>query len=263
MSGLLLPTDRDVGPFEESSHLIGDRSALHETAAEQGYLYLQSFVPDSLLLPVRSFTREAFAQYGWVRPDEENPPTMQAVPDAKLSGRGWDDRDWVQFQLTFSKHPDFLALAEAPYIMEVLEAIMGEAPWLASMNFCHIKLPGNPEQTTLPHQDAWYLPQCKRMWTMWVPLVDTPFEVGPLGVVAGSQKRDVEDHFTAFSGLQVEPKVEFASSEVKAGDVVFYAARTIHCQWSNVSTTFAQVSADVRYEPKSVGKDSKLRRKPK
>ncbi len=260
MSGLLLPAERQVSPLEDSSQLLDDPDALHACAREQGFVYLHHFLPESLLDPVRAFTRESFADYGWVQKDADNRPAMKAVAGVKLSGRGWDDRDWVQFQLRFSKHPDFLALAEAPLVMDVLEAIMGEPAWLASMNFCWIKLPGSPSQTTLPHQDEWYLPHCQSMWTMWVPLVDTPFEVGPLGVVPRSHERGVQDHFTAFSGLQVEPEVDWQSSEVYAGDVIFFAARTIHCAWSNVSPTFARVSADIRYEPRSVGKDSKLRK---
>jgi len=256
----MLPAERGVSPFNESSHLLDDPDALRLAAADEGYLHFRGLLPDSLLTPVRAFTREAFAKFGWVQADQDNAPVMQAVPDAKLAGRAWDDRDWVQFQLHFSKHPDFLALAEAPIVMETLAAIMGEEAWLASMNFCWIQLPGCPEQTTLPHQDEWYLPHCDSMWTMWVPLVDMPLDVGPLGVVPGSQKLSVKDHFTAFSGLQVEPKVEWSSNEVRAGDVVFFSSRTIHCAWSNVSPTLAQVSAEIRYEPRSVGKDSKLRR---
>ncbi len=260
MSVLMLPEERRVSPFDESSKLLAEPGALRSAAADQGYLHFRALLPDSLLAPVRAFTREAFAKFGWIHADSDNPPIIKAIPDAKLSGRGWDDRDWVQFQLHFCKHPEFLALAEAPLVMEILEAIMGEPAWLASMNFCWIQLPGCPEQTTLPHQDEWYLPHCDSMWTLWVPLVDMPFEVGPLGVVPGSQRRSVKDHFTAFSGLQVEPKVDWASNEVGAGDVVFFSSRTIHCAWSNVSPTLAQVSAEIRYEPRSVGKDSKLHR---
>ena len=260
VSGILLPADREVSPFSESSHLLDDPAALHAAAADQGYLYFRSFIPESLLAPVRAFTREAFEGFGWIQNSTDNPPEMSGIPGTKLCVRGWDDRDWVQFQLAFSKHPDFLALAESPLMMGILEAILGEPAWLATMNFCWINLPGNPEQTTLPHQDEWYLPRCDSMWTLWAPLVDMPIDVGPLGVVPGSQHRSVRDHFTAFSGLQVEPKVEWATNGVKAGDVVFFSSRTIHCSWSNMSDTLAQVSAEIRYEPRSVGKNSKLRK---
>jgi len=256
----MLPGERRVSPFNESSQLLDEREELRSVAKDQGYLHFRGLIPESLLAPVRAFTREAFVNVGWVQEDAKNQPIMQAMPDAKLSGKGWDDRDWVKFQPVFCKHPDFLALAEAPFIMDIHEAVMGEPAWLASMNFCWIQLPGCPEQTTLPHQDEWYLPHCDSMWTLWVPLVDMPLDVGPLGVVPGSQRRDVKDHFTAFSGLQVEPKVDWVSNEVKAGDVVFFSSRTIHCAWSNVSPKLAQVSAEIRYEPRSVGEDSKLRR---
>ena len=260
MSVLMLPAERRVSPFNESSHLLDDPGALRSGAADLGYLHFRELLPDSLLAPVRAFTRAAFAEFGWVRADPDNPPVIEAIPGAKLSARAWDDRDWVQFQLNFCKHPCFLTLAEAPIVTEILEAIMGEPAWLASMNFCWIQLPGSPEHTTLPHQDEWYLPHCDSMWTLWVPLVDMSLEVGPLGVVSGSHRRSVKDHFTAFSGLQVEPKVDWTSNEARAGDVVFFASRTIHCAWSNVSPTLAQVSAEIRYEPRSVGKESKLRR---
>lgn len=256
----MIPAERQVSPFEESSYLLGDPDGIRAVAEDRGYVHFRALIPETLIAPVRAFSREAFSKFGWVHADQGNTPEMKAVAGAKLSARGWDDRDWVQFQLEFCKHADFLALAEAPVVTEILEAILAEPVWLASMNFCWIQLPGSPEQTTLPHQDQWYLPRCDSMWTLWVPLVNMSLDVGPLGVVPGSQRRPVKDHFTAFSGLQVEPKVTWASNDVRAGDVVFFSSRTIHCAWSNVSPTLAQVSAEIRYEPRSVGKDSKLRR---
>jgi ectoine hydroxylase-related dioxygenase (phytanoyl-CoA dioxygenase family) len=181
------------------------------------------------------------------------------VPGAKLEGRGWDDPRWLDFQYELSSHPDFLAMAEDRRIAGILEALFGEPAQLATVNFCWIKLPGSPEHTTLPHQDQWYLPSCPRMWTVWVPLVDTPLEVGPLGVVPGSHRGGVWPHVDRFTGIDVAPDVEWASSEVRAGDAVFFGARTVHCAWSNVSEARARVSMDIRYEPQSVGAASRLR----
>jgi len=256
---LLLPEDRRLVAMEDSSHLLAEPDLLRSAARESGYLFFRGFLPDTLVAAVREFTREAFSAHGWVESDGHNSPTMRAVQGAKLTGRGWDDQNWFQFQSVFSKHPDFLQLAEAPSVMAVLEAVMDEPAWLASTNFCWIKLPGSPAHTTLPHQDEWYLPSCKSMWTMWLPLVHTPFDVGPLGVVPGSHKHGLQEHIDAFSGMLVDPEKVWASNEMRAGDVVFFSARTIHCAWSNVSPTLARVSADVRYEPRSVGRNSKLR----
>jgi ectoine hydroxylase-related dioxygenase (phytanoyl-CoA dioxygenase family) len=255
----LLPERHRVESFTDSSPLLDEPAALRATAQKDGYLYLPRLIPTSLVAPVRALARSEFAHHGWIEPDNANPPFMTAVPDARLESRGWDDPRWVEFQCRFSSHPDFLAAARCDEIISVLEAIMAEPPWLAEVNFCWLKLPGSPEHTTLPHQDQWYVPHCERMWTAWIPLVDTPFEVGPLGVIAGSHLRGQWHHHDAFSGISVPDDVEWRSSEVQPGDVVFFGAFTVHCAWSNVSETCARVSADVRYEPKSVGYRSELR----
>ncbi len=256
---MLLPEHRCLAPFDDSSSLLDEPAKLLATAQEQGYLYFPCLIPEALIAPVRALARDAFTRNGWVRADSTNPPIMTAVPEARLEGRGWDDPRWVEFQHYFSRHPDFLAVAESDRIMHVLNAILTEPAWLAETNFCWLKLPGSPEHTTLPHQDLWYVPLCERMWTAWLPLVDTPFEVGPLGVVAGSHHRGLWHHQNAFSGIAVPDDVEWRSSEVRAGDVVFFGALTIHCAWSNVSDRKARVSADVRYEPRSTGSRSVLR----
>ena len=259
MSRLLRPEDHQVTPFVDSSNRLDDMGTLKNIAADQGYLFFRRFLGEAVIEPVRSFARTRLASHGWVKDGLDGQTVIEAAPGATLKGRGWDDPDWMQFQQRFSGEPVFQALATNPKVTRVLEAVFGEPVWHATNNFCWLKLPGNPEHTTLPRQDEWYLPRCGHMWTMWVPLVDTPYDVGPLGVVPMSNKRDVEDHFTAFSGLQVEPEVEWVSGEVAAGDVVFFAARTIHCVWTNVSASMAHLSATIRYEPSAIGAASKLR----
>jgi len=256
---MLLPEDYTIQPFEDSSGLLESPAELRERAADRGFLFFKGLLPDSLVDPVRLLAREAFESQGWIRPTAGNPPLMEAVPGARLEGRGWDDPRWLDFQYRMSAHPDFLAFAEDRRIMGVLEVLLGEPAWLAAVNFCWLKLPGSPEQTTLPHQDQWYLPDCPRMWTVWVPLVDTSFEVGPLGCVPGSHQRGLWDHVGRFSGIGVSSDVRWASNEVRAGDAVFFNALTVHCAWSNVSASQARVSVDIRYEPRSIGAASILR----
>jgi ectoine hydroxylase-related dioxygenase (phytanoyl-CoA dioxygenase family) len=256
---VLLPEDFAIQPFEDSTGLLEDPVTLRARAADQGFLFFESLLPASLVDPFRQLARGAFETNGWVRQEAGNPPSMKAVPGAALEGRGWDDPRWLDFQYRLSVHTDFLTLAEDRKIMDVLEILLGEPAWLAAVNFCWLKLPGSPEQTTLPHQDQWYLPDCPRMWTVWVPLVDTPFDVGPLGCVPGSRHQGLWDHAGQFQGIRVSSDVRWASSEVHAGDVVFFDALTVHCAWSNVSASHARVSADIRYEPRSVGDASILR----
>jgi hypothetical protein len=256
---MLLPESFTVQPFEDATGLLDDPRALRDRAAEDGFLFFEGLLPPDLVDPVREVAREGFEAHGWVLPAPGNPPFMDATPDARLDGRGWDDPRWLDFQYVFSDHPGFLALADDARIAGILETLLGEEVWRAAVNFCWLKLPGSPEQTTLPHQDRWYLPDCPRMWTVWVPIVDTPFEVGPLGCIPGSHHRGLWEHTGQFTGIEVSADVVWASNEVHAGDAVFFDALTVHCAWSNVSPSRARVSADIRYEPRSVGESSILR----
>jgi ectoine hydroxylase-related dioxygenase (phytanoyl-CoA dioxygenase family) len=87
------------------------------------------------------------------------------------------------------------------------------------------------------------------MWTVWFPLVDTPLELGPLGIVPGSHKK-AWWHVDPLWGIDVPRDVAWATGPVRPGDIVAYGAATVHCAWSNVSEKNVRVALDVRYEPK-------------
>jgi ectoine hydroxylase-related dioxygenase (phytanoyl-CoA dioxygenase family) len=246
-------------PFEDSTPLLGDHARLRERAANDGFLFFEDILPADLVDPVRSCARRHFERNGWIVPAAGNPPHMDAVQGAALEGRGWDDPRWLDFQYVFSADDDFQRLAGDGKIAEILEVLIGEPVWSAAVNFCWLKLPGSPEHTTLPHQDRYYLPDCPRMWTVWVPLVDTSFEVGPLGCIPGSHALGMWNHVDALTAIEVPKGTTWASSEVKVGDIVLFDSLTVHCAWSNVSRSRARVSADIRYEPQSVGDASLLR----
>ncbi len=186
---LLLAENHDVEPFKEASVILDDQAAALAVAEERGYVFLKGLLSDEDIAPLRAVVRDFAAERGWVEPDADNPSTVRAIPGAKLTGRGWDDPGWLELQTAVLAHPSFMAIARHPRMIHAVEMLLGEPAQLAFANHCWLKLPGSPEHTTRPHQDISYLPNCPRMWTVWVPLVDTPFEVGPLGVVSGSRHR--------------------------------------------------------------------------
>jgi ectoine hydroxylase-related dioxygenase (phytanoyl-CoA dioxygenase family) len=258
-SQLLRPEGRPVSPFEDATSLLGDPSGLRRQAHELGYLYFQGLLPDSVAMRVRRVVRDFGARCGWVESDASNPPEVLARHGAAMAGRGWDDPQWVQLQNELREQDDFQALGNHDSIAQVLRTLYGEPAALATANYCWIKLPGSPEHTTRPHQDGFYLPRCPRLYTVWVPLVTTPFEVGPLAVVAGSHRDGLWPHESAMVGIEVSRDVPWTSGPVRPGDVVFFPALTVHCAWSNISDRLVRVSLDLRYEPASVGEHSILR----
>ena len=255
---LLLPGDYPIEPFEEATPLLEKPKELQEKAVDEGYLYFKNLLPKPAVMAVRAWVREECARLGWIRRDKRNLPTMRAQKGAKLTGRGWDDPKWTQFQLDFTNNAEFRKLAKHDSIMSTLEAVAGEPMALAVAHHCWLKLPGSPEQTTRPHQDTFYLPDCPRMWTVWIPLVDTPLDVGPLGIIPRSHETDWH-HIDAMTGIDVPTDVGWVTEAVKPGAVVMFSAATVHCAWSNVSPKLVRLSLDVRYEPKNLPGPSILR----
>ena len=247
----LLPHDYPLAPFTDATALLPDPAALHALAARDGYLYFPALFPDALVAPVRALVRDFAAAHGWVHPDPANPAHCLAVPGARLSGRGFDDPRFVALQLAVMADPDFQRLLTDPRALAALAAAAGEPLAPATTNHTWLKLPGSPEHTTLPHQDLYYLPNCPKMWTLWIPLVDTPLDVGPLGVVPASHRDPLWPHIDPWTGIKVAHDVRWATEAVPAGAAVLFAAGTVHCAWSNVSPTLTRLSLDLRYEPEA------------
>ena len=187
-----------------------------------------------------------------------NPPRVLARPGARMTGRGWDDPDWIELQRAVNTSDDFHNLARFDGLMAALQAVAGEPMAVATSNHCWLKLPGSPEHTTRPHQDTFYLPDCPRMWTVWVPLSDTPLPVGPLGGVAGSHRQRWA-HIDAGTGIDMPRDVRWHTGHARPGAALLFNAATVHCAWSNMSPDLARLSLDIRYEPASLAGDSILR----
>ncbi len=255
---LLRPQDFPHQGFFDASYARDDAPALRRLAAGLGYLFQPRLLPPGPVDRLRARVRDLCQQRGWVQAQEGNPPEMLAAPGAALASRGWDDPEWLPLQLELREDPAYLAVAKHPALLGLMERLFGEPPALAAANFCWIKLPGSPEQTTLPHQDLYYLPESPAMWTVWLPLTHTPFEVGPLGVVPGPQNQRIWPHVSPDRGIDLPSTQVWHSSEVWPGDVVCFSATTIHCAWSNVSQRLVRASFDVRYLPRSTAERSAL-----
>lgn len=146
---------------------------------------------------------------------------------------------------------EFAALAADRRLMQALERILGEPAVPALSNFCWLRLPGEPAQTTGPHQDSFYLPHATGLWTAWIPVVDIPMELGPIALVPGSHRAGLRPHRDAFTGLEVEEHETWATGPFACGDVVLFGAHVIHCAWSNITPDLVRAAFDIRYEPRS------------
>jgi hypothetical protein len=236
----LLPTGRAIVPFEPSTD-----------PSEAGYVYIPGLLRPAALRRVRAVVRRYCEAAGWVLPEPGNPPWFRAAPDARI-GRAWTDPLWIGLQRVVLASPEFAALTAARPLMRALGRVFGEPAVRALCNFCWLRLPGEPAQTTGPHQDSFYLPRSPGLWTAWIPVVDIPMNLGPLAVVPGSQRVGIRPHRDAFTGVEVGDREPWATGPFAPGDVVLFGAHTIHCAWSNMTPDLVRAAFDVRYEPRSM-----------
>ncbi len=236
----LLPQDRRIVPFDGEADPSG-----------AGYVYLPGLLPPAALDPVRAAVRRYAETAGWVIPEPGNPPRFRAAPGARI-GCAWTDPLWIGLQRAVFDSPEFAALAAAPPLMEALRRILGEPAIPALANFCWLRLPGEPAQTTAPHQDSFYLPHSPGLWTAWIPVVEIPMDLGPLALVPGSHRQGRRPHRHAFSGVEVGDEEAWATGAFAPGDVVLFGAHTIHCAWSNMTPDLVRAAFDIRYEPRSM-----------
>jgi ectoine hydroxylase-related dioxygenase (phytanoyl-CoA dioxygenase family) len=200
---------------------------------------------------VRATVRRYAEAAGWVIPEPGNPPRFQAAPGARI-GRAWTDPLWIELQRVVLGSPEFAALAAARPLMAALRTIFGEPAVRALSNFCWLRLPGEPAQTTGPHQDSFYLPRSPGLWTAWIPVVEIPMDLGPIALIPGSHREGLRPHRSAFSGLDVGDHEVWATGPFAPGDVVLFGAHTIHCAWSNMTPDLVRAAFDIRYEPRSL-----------
>jgi hypothetical protein len=220
-------------------------------ACEAGYVYLPELLRPVAVARVRAVVRRYAEAAGWVIPEPGNPPWLRAVPGARI-GCAWTDPLWIGLQRAVLDSPEFAALAGARPLRGALRRIFGEPAVRALSNFCWLRLPGEPAQTTGPHQDSYYLPHSPGLWTAWIPIVDIPMDLGPIALVPGSHRNGLRPHRHAFSGLEVGDGETWATGPFAPGDVVLFGAHTIHCAWSNMTPDLVRAAFDVRYEPRSM-----------
>jgi hypothetical protein len=92
------------------------------------------------------------------------------------------------------------------------------------------------------HVDQYYWPLCGKTCTAWIPLQDTPIEMGPLSFAAGSQRyrrlRDLpigEDSELMIQEAMDRERYPYVQEPFALGDVSFHSGFTFHRAPANES----------------------------
>ena len=236
----------------DSAPFVRDAEVLRSRAAEHGYLALRGIPGPEAVAQLRTLIQEVAESLRLLRPGRVGRAAPLVRPGAALTGTGYDDERWLALQERVLADPLFAAVGDRAELLTVLEALFGGPVLTRRGDICRVALPGAPHLTTPPHQDHWYTGGSTNLWTVWIPLTETPLELGPLAVLPGSHVSGLLPHAgqgAGRQGVRVTDDERFAAAPLAAGDAILFNCLTVHCALPNVTRNHVRLSVDYRYQP--------------
>ncbi len=237
-------------PFVESQDVLHDPPVLRARLQEFGYLFFRGLLNKKRLIDLRNEFLIICDKHGWTVPGS-----------APEEGRGRKDAYEGYFEFTdvykdLQLLESFHALAFDPAILDVLRKAFDDDVFPHARNISRITLPGSAKMTTPSHQDYVFIQGSQAFHTVWIPLVDCPFELGGLIVAPGSQHRGILPTTKAAGtgGLCTDvddDTLEWHTSEFEVGDFIMFHSLTLHKALSNTTEDRFRLSCDYRYQPRS------------
>lgn len=229
--------------FTDSRPLLGDAAALRERAQADGYLFVTGLVPRDAVDALAGAILRICREQGWA--DSEG----RALGEPRLEGHEgwWDVYDPLQ------RLEAFHALAHRPEIVGLVRDLVSEEVLAHPRNIARVTFPGTAHYTTPPHQDYPLIQGTPDTYTVWIPLVDCPMELGGLAMLPGSHRVGLLPVHSASGpgGLGVDAEdlgLTWHMQDMRAGDALLFHSHTVHRALPNVSERDLRISADYRYQ---------------
>ncbi|MBM3213973.1 phytanoyl-CoA dioxygenase family protein [Candidatus Poribacteria bacterium] len=241
-----------LGSLRESNDVVGDPSALRARLEEDGYLLIRRLHDPAKVQAARRVYLENLKAGGKL--DPARPMDEGAIAEGQRGA-------FLGGVKAISHKPDFLALVEAPELMQFFADLL-DGPSL-TYDFKWLRALGTGDNSGL-HYDIPYMGRgTLDVYTVWTPLGDVPYDHAPLALLEGSQhfekiketygKMDVDrDHVTGnFSNDPIDVIDQYGgrllTSEFQAGDALIFGMFLMHCSLNNEQKRF-RLSCDTRYQ---------------
>jgi ectoine hydroxylase-related dioxygenase (phytanoyl-CoA dioxygenase family) len=241
-----------LGLLREATDLMGDGDALRSRMDEDGYLLLRGFHDREKVTAVRQLLLRQLDENGRI---DRSFPLEEGVIAPETRGA------FMGGARAITHTPEFLAVVESPEVMQFFTDFLG-APSL-TYDFKWLRVVGRGDFTGA-HYDVVYMGQgTTNLYTVWTPLVDVSFDMGPLAVLHGSNRwqrvketygrMDVdEDRISGWFSTDPVELVDryggqWLTTEFRMGDAIIFGMFTMHGSLNNVSRRF-RLSCDTRYQ---------------
>lgn len=250
---------RYLDRLRSSRDLLPDPGVLRARMEEDGYLYLPGLIDPTKIARARAVLLENLGGEGALVAGEDG-ASGRIAPGQ--SSRFWGGRREV------THHPALRDVFESEELFRFFERLFSEAP--ITFDYKWLRAVGQGEHTGA-HVDSVYMGRGtrSRLFTTWIPLHDTPVEMGPLAVVHQSHRlkgfarvretygnMDVDrDHVIGFFSDDPYEIVDrfggqWRTADFAAGDVLIFTMLTMHASLDNTTDRF-RLSCDTRFQPAS------------
>lgn len=236
-----------IGLFNDLSHKLNDPAALREAADRDGCLFFKGLLPRGTVMDMRRAFVQIVQSCGWLKNGTDPALLIAGCPAITEN----DDPFRPAFD-AFQTMPQFHALAHDRRITGALDKVFGETAFTHPRHIGRIIFPD--AHKTPPHQDFLHIRGTPNTWTVWIPMGDTPIELGGLSVWLGSHKRGMlpstQMPGAGGSGIENDDLCgEMRTANYQAGDVVMLHSHTIHASQPNQTGDRMRLSLDYRYQP--------------
>lgn len=243
---------------------------LREQFHAQGYLWLKGFLDRAAVLAFRRRYFETMSTIGLVAPGTD--PT-----DGIYSGQPIDRSIHDKLLMEFVRTAAYEAFCLHPRIWQFYDQFLGGPSYIHKRKILRSALPGS-SWSTPAHYDLIYLRGgTTSVCTSWIPIGDTPVEMGGLVYLEGSDRigREMEAEFAAKNAdLTPEERISAYNKNMteggwvgkdlpdmaerfdarwliahyEAGDMVVHSAYMIHAATVNAHPAKIRLSTDIRYQ---------------
>lgn len=241
-----------LSTLRDANDLIDDMDAIHRRMDEDGYLLIRGLQNTEKVKAARQVVLDNLKANDQL--DLDQPADIGVAAPGK-KGRFLGGAKQV------THTPEFLSVVESPEIMKFFEGFL-DGPVL-TYDYKWLRAVG-PGDNTGAHYDVVYMGRgTKSLYTVWMPLGEVSYDMGPLVILVGSHqfdavketygKMDVDrDHVTGhFTNEPIDMVNQYGgqwqTSEFHPGDVIIMGIYTMHGSLNNLTNRY-RISTDTRYQ---------------
>ena len=238
-----------ISDYEDSKILLNRPAELKDKAQNEGYLFFKGLLEKKTNISLMRDIIDVCSRHDFLDNDfDQNKRKVKSGLNIDPGSK--EDKDYYKDVLKLRSMHSY---AQSKEIMDLFELLFDGKVLNHSQNIVRTVFPDSKKFTTPPHQDYWYIGGNKNTWATWIPLGDTPQEMGTLAVGKSTHMNGIIQNRYRSDGAgnyscDVDDNVEWVNGDMEAGDVLVFNCLSLH-QATDNQTNKIRLSCDFRYQP--------------